>query len=76
MSGSGSPRQSTAEVTDKGTAQLQQRPQNFGDASTMRQSPRTAAYVEQSQAEPRKQVTCAGNGRAREDGCKGSGFVT
>ena len=40
------------------------RPQSFGDASTMGWSPRTAAAVERSQAEPRRQAVCATEGRA------------
>lgn len=41
------------------------RPQHVGDASTTGESPRTAAAVEWSQPEPRKQV-CVTEDRARE----------
>jgi hypothetical protein len=47
-----------------GAAHLQQRPQHFGDASTMGWTPRTAA-VEWSQPETRRQSVCAVEG-ARE----------
>jgi hypothetical protein len=40
--------------------------QHFRDASSIRQSPRTAAALGWSQSEPRRQATCVAKGRARE----------
>lgn len=50
----------------EGAVQVQQRPQNFEDASIMGRSSWMEAGVKGSQPDPVRQVTCARNGRDRE----------
>lgn len=62
------PKEGPGEATDEGTTQLQRPQQNFGDAITKGQLPRTSVAMEQSQLEPTRQAVCTENGRSEKWG--------
>ena len=64
----GVPEETPGEAIGESAAQLQRRPQHFGDARAMGCPPRTAA-VEWSQLGPGRQAVCAAEGRDREVTC-------
>lgn len=57
------PEENLRKFFGESAAKFQQRPQRFGDTSTMGESPKTSAAVEWSQPEPRRQTVCAVGGR-------------